>query len=100
MQRTHTAEEKKKLTRWDQVLFWFVLDSFLHARELNIVRDVIDASTLLVKVFDEDRYKPVAVLTYTIEEITRKLNDGGTNDLCSACFAHAISSTSIRRTSS
>ena len=103
VRQTPTVDEKKKLTRWDRGLFWFVPILPPYARKLNVTRSGVDASTLLIKVYQKHRFKQderVGALTYTIEEVTAKLNGGGMNNLCRACSTDAISLTSIRRTSS
>ena len=73
--------------------------------KLNVVRDEVDTSTLLVKVYQKHCFKKrvelVGVLPHTIGEITRKLNDGGMNNLCAkGMFLLMRSVISIRRTSS
>ena len=70
-----------------------------YARKLSFPRDWVDTSTLLVKVYQKLCFKKqdelVGTLTYTIEEITTKLNNGGTNNLCKACSTDTISAISI-----
>ena len=94
-----TAEEKKKLTRWDQSLFWLVPISSPYVVKLNFTRGGADISTLLVKVYQNHRFKKedelVGTLSCTIEEITGKLNDAGMSNLCRACSIDAICPTSI-----
>ena len=95
MRQTPTVDEKNKLTRWNQGLFWFVLIFPPYAGKLNFTRDGVDTSTLLLKVYQCHRFKKqdelVGTLTYTIEEISGRLNDGGTDNLCRACSTDAIS---------
>lgn len=72
----------------------------LYARDLNIVSDGDDGSVLLVKVYQKHhgplrRDELVGSLTYTIGEITRKLNNGGTRDLCMTCCTDAISAIKV-----
>ena len=99
MRQTPTVTEKKKLTRWNQDLLLFVLVLFHYARKLNNVRDGVDTSTLLIKVYQNHRPKKqdelVGALAYTIDEISAQLNDGDTNNLWKARSADAICTTSI-----